>query len=172
MTPTATKVLSSFFGVYEENGKQVYREGHEQIPANWYRIALDYGFVDYSLDLVPFAVQHPILLSFGGNLGEVDSFAGVNLEDITGGVLNLSNLLEDNNLLCFALNVVKTFTPNSLSSALKLLQVPLQLINDALLDPLLDLSCPAWKDLTMGGTDFLTGLRNTYPGARDGGVGF
>jgi hypothetical protein len=33
--------------------------------------------------------------SIGGNLGEVDSFAGVDLGDLTGGVLNLAGMLKD-----------------------------------------------------------------------------
>ncbi|KAH9904751.1 oxidase [Xylariomycetidae sp. FL2044] len=164
----STDVFKSFFGVTEEDGQLVYKEGHEQIPANWYRIAVDYGLVDLNLDMVSWMLQHPKLASVGGNLGEVNSFAGVDLEDVTGGVLNAASLLEGNNLLCFALEVVKTFAPNSLSTLFKVLETPLQLVNDALLDPLLDLSCPAFGDLTTGGTDLVSGLKDRFPGASSG----
>ncbi|THY25762.1 Cloroperoxidase [Aureobasidium pullulans] len=165
-------VFSSFYAVYEENGKLVYRKGHEQIPANWYRISMDYGLVQLNLDLVEWFMKYPILASIGGNLGKVDNFAGLDLEDITGGVLNATSLLEGNNLVCFVLEIVKTFTPNSLSSLFKTLEAPLKLVNDAILDPLLDLSCPAFEDMALDGTDLLTGLLNRYPGANKSGFAF
>ncbi|KAI8628118.1 Chloroperoxidase [Xylariaceae sp. FL1651] len=164
------EVFSTFFGVYESNGKQVYKEGHEQIPANWYRIAVDYGFVDYNLDLVDWVLQHPILLSIGGNQGKVNTFAGVDIADLTGGVLNSALLLEGNNLVCFALTVLKTFAPNSLSTIFKTLEAPLALVNNALLDPLLDLSCPAFDDLSLGGEDLWSALLDRYPGAKRTGI--
>ncbi|KAK7923484.1 Cloroperoxidase [Apiospora marii] len=165
-------VMRSFYGVHEENGELVYKKGWEQIPENWYRIAVDYGLVQTNLDLVDWILQHPVLASVGGNLGRVNSFAGVNVEDITGGVLNATSLLEGNNLVCFVLQVVKTFAPNSLSSLFKTLELPLKLVNDAVLNPLLDLSCPEFKDLTMDGKDFLTGLTDKYPGAAKSGFAF
>jgi hypothetical protein len=165
-------VFASFFGVYEENGTLVYRRGHEQIPANWYRLGVDYGLVDLNLDLVQWFLKYPVLASIGGNQGTVDSFAGLDLEDITGGVLNAASLLEGNNLVCFVLEIVKTFAPNSLSTLFKTLQAPLELITKAVADPLLDLSCPAFKDMQMDGTDLLSGLLAKYPGAGKSGVAF
>ncbi|KAI4717666.1 Cloroperoxidase [Aureobasidium sp. EXF-10727] len=165
-------VFASFYAVYEENGKLVYRKGHEQIPANWYRRPIDYGLVELNLDLVAWFLKYPVLASIGGNLGTIDSFAGVDLEDITGGVLNAVSLLEDNNLVCFVLEIVKTFSPNSLSSLFKTLAAPLKLVNDAILDPLLSLNCPAFKDMAMDGTDLLSGLLGKYPGASKSGVAF
>ncbi|KAG9966458.1 Cloroperoxidase, partial [Aureobasidium melanogenum] len=165
-------VFASFYAVYEENGRLVYRKGHEQIPANWYRRPIDYGLIELNLDLVAWFLKYPILASIGGNLGTVDSFAGLDLEDITGGVLNATSLLEENNLVCFVLEIVKTFSPNSLSSLFKTLEVPLKLVTDAVLDPLLSLNCPAFKDMTMDGTDLLSGLLGKYPGASKSGVAF
>ncbi|KAI0148661.1 Chloroperoxidase [Xylariaceae sp. FL1272] len=160
------EVFASFYAVYEEDGELVYKEGWEQIPANWYRLQADYGLVDVNLDIVNWALKYPQLLSVGGNMGEVNSFAGVDLGNVTGGLLGATSLLEGNNLICFTLQIVKTFAPDSLSGLFKVLEVPLQLLDDALLDPLLDLSCPVWHDLTVNGTDLHTHLRQTYPGAR------
>ncbi|KAI0533778.1 Chloroperoxidase [Xylaria digitata] len=166
------EVVSTFLGVSIKNGKQVYREGHERIPENWYRLPVDYSLIDYNLDLVAWAVKHPILLSIGGNQGEVNTFAGVNIADLTGGVLNVTTLLEGNNLICFALNVLKTLTPTGLSSVVKVITLPLKLIDDALLHPLLDLSCPAFADLTLGGEDLWSALLDRYPGAQRSGMAF
>ncbi len=149
----------------------MYREGHERIPANWYRLAVDYSLVDYNLDLVAWAIKHPVLLSIGGNLGKVNTFAGVDIANLTGGVLNAAALLQGNNLVCFALNVVKTLVPSSVTSSLLATLAPvLQLVDDVLLHPLLDLSCPAFADLTLGGEDLFSALLDRYPGAQQSGM--
>lgn len=156
-------VFKSFFGVYEESegGELVYREGHEQIPEKWFRTGVDYGLVGLNADLVGWVTAHPRLGSIGGNMGAVDTFAGVQLEDVTGGVLNATSLLEGNNLMCFALEAVKTFAPNGLATVFKTLEAPLALLDDALVDPLLDLGCPAFGDLTAGGFAVFPGANLT-----------
>ncbi|KAI0202921.1 Chloroperoxidase [Astrocystis sublimbata] len=164
------EVLSSFYGVYEENGKRVYKEGHERIPENWYRRSTDYSLNDYNIDLTNWVKKHPILLSIGGNLGEVNTFVGVNFADVTGGLLNSEALLEGNNLVCLSLTVLKTFAPNSLSTIFKVIQAPLKLVNKVVKSPLLDLSCPAYKDLTLGGKDLWSALLDRYPGAKRNGI--
>ena len=102
----------------------------------------------------------------------MNSFAGVNVGDVTGGVLNSASLLQGNNLMCLALEAVKTFAPNSLSSLFKVLEVPLGLVTNAVVGPLLSLNCPEFRDLSMNGTDFLSALLKTYPGAARSGVAF
>lgn len=169
--PAAKDVFKSFFGVVEENGALVYKQGQERIPDNWYRIPVDYGLVGLNADLVAWVLQHPVLGSIGGNMGEVNTFAGLNMADITGGVLNATSLLEGNNLFCFVMEIVKTFAPNALAGLFKTLETPLELLNDAILDPLLDLSCPAFEDMTAGGTDLFSYLTATYPGANRTGLG-
>jgi hypothetical protein len=96
----------------------------------------------------------------------VNSFTGLNMEDITDGVLNASTLLENNNLLCFVLQLVKTFSPNSLSPLLATIDVPLKLVMDIISAPILSLSCPAWKDLTEGGEPLWDAIQRKYSGAR------
>jgi hypothetical protein len=128
--------------------------------------------VELNMDLVTWMLKHPELANIGGNLGEVNSFAGVDLKNITGGVLNAVSLLEGNNLICFTLDIVKAFVPNSLSSIFKTLEKPLRLVNDALLDPLLDLDCPAFDELTEGGEDLLESLIDQFPGAARSGAAF
>ncbi|KAF4120602.1 LOW QUALITY PROTEIN: Peroxidase, family 2 [Geosmithia morbida] len=163
-------VFRSFWGVVTNSqGELEYKRGWERIPENWYRINIDYSLVELNVDLVIWTLKHPELASIGGNLGKVNTFAGVDIANITSGVLNAASLLEGNNLVCFTLNIVKTFVPNSLSGLFETLEKPLQLINDAVLDPLLDLDCPAFKDLEAGGTDIISGLLEKYPGASKSG---
>lgn len=164
------EVFRSFFGVYEgEDGDWEYREGHEQFPDNWYRKPVDYGLLNLNLDTIAWVLKHPELGSVGGNTGTVNSFTGLELDNITDGVLNAATLLEGNNLLCFVLEVVKTFAPNSLSPLLKTLEAPLQLISKAITGPLTSLACPAWKDLTEGGQPLWDGIQSKFPGAAQAG---
>lgn len=88
---------------------------------------------------------------------------------MTGGVLNSISLLEDNNLLCFVFEVLKTFLPNSLSGLLATLEVPINLVTDVLATPITSLACPAWKDLTEGGEPLWDVIQQTFPGASKAG---
>lgn len=158
--------MQSFFGVYNTtDGGLEYKPGHEQIPANWYHTPVDYGLVQLNLDTVAMIAQYPELGSIGGNVGTVNSFAGVNLDDILGGVLNASQLLESNNLICFVLELVKMASPSYLSNIYKTLDKPLNLVTKILSSPLLSLDCPAWDDLTMDGKPLWEALGERFPGA-------
>lgn len=103
--------------------------------------------------------------SIGGNTGKVNSFTGVDLGNMTGGVYNAGTLLQGNNLLCFVFEAMKFMAPDSLSPLFSSLGLPMQLVNDALAAPLLSLACPALKDLTVGGKPLWDGLQELYPGA-------
>ncbi|KAM3088548.1 hypothetical protein ACMFMG_000184 [Clarireedia jacksonii] len=166
-------VLRSMFGVYEENGSFVYKKGWEQIPSNWYRTPVDYGLVSLNVDLLAWMAEYPTLASIGGNTGTVNSFTGLDISNITGGVLNAESLLEGNNLMCFSLEVVKTFAPNSLSPLFATIAVPLKLLLDVINTSILDIAgCPQFSDLSMDGKSLFKGLEDTYPGAAKSGVSF
>lgn len=142
-----------------------YIYGHESIPANWYRKPVDYSLVDLVADVISFGTQYPELLSVGGNTGSVNSFTGIDISNLTGGVFNAETLLEDNNLLCFVFEVVKWVTPSMLSGLFATVAGPLSMITDALSVPLLNLSCPALEDVEMGGANWLEGIEALFPGA-------
>jgi hypothetical protein len=103
--------------------------------------------------------------SIGGNTGTVNTFTGVDLGDMTGGVLNAASLLDGNNLLCLIFEVVKTLAPDSLSTIFSIIDIPLQLITNTLDAALLNFTCPALTDLTVGGQSLGAGLQSLYPGA-------
>lgn len=99
-------VLKSFFSVTGDDTNWVHTPGMERIPENWYRRPGgkdQYNVADVFIDLIAGAVQYPQTVHFGGNTGTTDSFTGVNLGDLTGGVFNGATLLQGNNLACFAL---------------------------------------------------------------------
>lgn len=166
-TSTAHEVLRSFYGVHlSDDGSLEYRQGHEQIPENWYHAPVDYGLVQLNLDTLSMIAQHPELGSIGGNVGTVNSFTGVDLDDIAGGVLNAGKLLESNNLVCFALQVVRMASPSYLNNLYATLDKPLKLITKIVSAPLLSLDCPVWDDLTMEGKPLWTVLEEKFPGAK------
>lgn len=160
--------FKSFWAVYDEGNDLVWKRGWERIPENWFRIPLDYGLISLNVDLLYLFAQHPELMSIGGNTGEVNTFTGVDFADLLGGVANVPRLLEGNNLICFLLEIVKTIAPNMLSSLFKTLEGPLDFLTSILAAPLLDLACPAYAELTEGGTDVLATLAEKLPGARNG----
>lgn len=163
-------VLRSFYGVTEDaaDGSLSYNPGHERIPENWFPRQTPYTIPDFNAAEAALLLKKPELLSVGGNTGTVNSFAGIDMDDLTGGVFNAANLLEGNNLVCFALEVVKFAGPNALSSALKTLSEPIELLGK-IVAPLVDLSCPVFEDLTVGGTDFWDYAMESYPGANKSG---
>jgi hypothetical protein len=99
-------------------------------------------------------------------MGSVNSFAGVDLGDLTGGILTATNLLEGNNLLCFVFQIIKTAAPNSLSTLFSILDVPLRLLTETLSASLLNINCPAFDDLTIGGKGFSQAMYDRFPGAK------
>lgn len=163
-------VLRKFFAVYQNaDGSLEYREGHETIPENWYRAPIEYGLAQLNIDIVSWVMKHPRLGSIGGNTGTVNSFTGLDMGNVSGGVLNTATLLEKNNLLCFTFELMKTFMPNSLSPLLSAIGKPLQLVADTLSAPLLSLACPAWQDMTENGDLLWTEIQNKFPGASKAG---
>ncbi|KAH7329914.1 Chloroperoxidase [Rhexocercosporidium sp. MPI-PUGE-AT-0058] len=138
------EVLKSFFSITGESGNFKWTEGYERIPENWYKRAIgdEYTVPFFLADLLAAALEYPQFLNIGGNTGKVNTFTGVNFEDLTGGVFNLATLLEGNNLACFALQGVVQFLPDSLLGAVGTVGGLLDQLNGivgGVLDPL---ACP------------------------------
>lgn len=162
--------MQSFWGVVEaDDGSLQYKRGWERIPENWYRIPVDYGLVNLNLDLVDWIIRYPKLASIGGNTGRVNSFTPLDISNITSGLLDTGTLLEGNNLICFVLQIVKAFSPDSLSSLYATLGVVLDLLTDTLGTTLTDLSCAPFEDLKYGGQPLWEGLLDAYAGAAKAG---
>ncbi|KAJ5623076.1 hypothetical protein N7490_011681 [Penicillium lividum] len=164
--------IRNFYGIYGEEGNLTYREGWEKIPENWYKTPIDYGLIQLNLDTIDWIMKYPELGSIGGNTGTVNSFAGVDPADLTGGILNLTSLLEGNNLLCLVSEVLKFGSPNALDGLYKNIAGPLDWVTNLLAVPLLNLTCPAFKELQIGGTPFWEALQKDFPGALKSGSSF
>ncbi|KAF2501596.1 hypothetical protein BU16DRAFT_569583 [Lophium mytilinum] len=111
------ETLKAFYSVTGDYPNFKYTPGHETFPDNWYkRNAVDYYSIPYlAEDALAMALEHPEFLSVGGNTGTTNSFTGVDLEMLTGGVFNAKNLLEVNNLICFGLEASLQEAPDILS---------------------------------------------------------
>ncbi|ETN38619.1 uncharacterized protein HMPREF1541_06656 [Cyphellophora europaea CBS 101466] len=138
------EVLKSFFSITGDEGDFTYTPGHERIPENWYKRALgdEYTIPFFALDLNTIALAHPQFLDIGGNTGTPNSFTGVNLQDLTGGVYNAKNLLEGNNLACFAYQAAILNAPDLLKGLLSDVTGAVNKITDSLGDTLVQLGCP------------------------------
>lgn len=70
-----------------------------------------------------------------------------------------ANLLESNNLICFALQTVKMVAPSFTNNLFTTLAKPLNLILDTLSVPLLSLDCPSMDAIEGGGKDIVQELK-------------
>jgi hypothetical protein len=55
-------------------------------------------------------------LNIGGNTGKVNSFSGVDMGDLTGGVFNTAMLLKGDNLESFVMQIIIAAAPDVLGS--------------------------------------------------------
>ncbi|KAK6838809.1 hypothetical protein RU639_000907 [Aspergillus parasiticus] len=133
---------------------------------------VDYDLVKFNLDTLDWLLKYPELGSIGGNTRTINSFTGINFSDATGGVFNLTTLLKENNLLCFAFEVLKFLSPNALAGLYKTLSIPLGMISDTISTSLLNFPCPAFKDMQIGGKPSWEAIQNDFPGAAKSGGAF
>lgn len=97
--------LLAFYGVERnQHGALEYRAGHERLLPTWKRRPLGstFGIDDIIVTVYEAALRNPHLLSAGGNTGTVNSYAGLDAGDLTGGVYREVDLLKDPaNLACY-----------------------------------------------------------------------
>ncbi|PPJ50228.1 hypothetical protein CBER1_07209 [Cercospora berteroae] len=138
------EVLQSWFGIEGESGSYSVNPGAERIPDNWYRRSLTTPYEStYFLGDAANAIRlHPKFANVGGNTNGTNTFTGVDITDLSGGVMNGDNLLEGNNFACLAYQFAAQAKPDLLG-ALGGLTSPLQNV----LGPL---SCPQLRALDEG----------------------
>ncbi|KAM3071057.1 hypothetical protein ACMFMG_009964 [Clarireedia jacksonii] len=154
------EVLKSFFSITGTPGNFTWTEGHEKIPDNWYKRAIgdEYSIPYLTKDFLAAALQYPEFVSIGGNTGKVDTFTGVDVEDLTGGVYNAQTLLQGNNAICFAYQFAQQAAPDLLKGLFSNITQPLAQLNDALGKVFSTLSCPQLEKID-------TSQFASYPGS-------
>lgn len=138
-------VLKCFFSITGDSALEfVYTAGYERIPDNWYRRAIgdEYTIVYYNLDLNLAALANPQFLSIGGNLGKKNSFTGVDITNLTGGVYNLDTLTQGNNLICLAFEVAVQQSPDILENIFTEPSAAQALLDSAFGNATSGLGCP------------------------------
>ncbi|KAL8283769.1 hypothetical protein RQP46_005201 [Phenoliferia psychrophenolica] len=135
--------LKSFFGYTGDSVETLkYNFGTEQIPANWYHAPNPYSLVDVVAGVLKVIEAIPAAGKIGGNTGTVNSFVGVDVADVTGGVLNAQSLLQGNNLICFAFGAARAGLPSVLGGLTSILGTSLNLLDSKLGGILPGLACP------------------------------
>lgn len=152
--------LKSFFGVTGEPGSFEAKPGQERIPENWYRrpSANQYSLTAALADVVAGYTKDPSTVKFGGNTGKTNSFVGIDVGDLTGGLFNSQNLLEGNNLGCFILLTQQQDFPDALKGLEGSLVSPITNLIGQFITPVMDkLRCPKLETYNQG-------LFNQFPG--------
>ncbi|EUC28077.1 hypothetical protein COCCADRAFT_9483 [Bipolaris zeicola 26-R-13] len=155
------ETLKAFEGVTGEKGSFKWASGRERIPDNYYRRAIgdEYGIASFALDAVRALQALPYMAVIGGNTGKPNTFTGVNIADLTGGVFNAETLLQGNNAMCFAFQFVQFASPDILDGLLGNVVLALRKLT-GVLDPILaTLGCPQAAKFDMG-------LLSSFPGGK------
>jgi hypothetical protein len=76
-----------------------------------------YAIPYFNLDLTAAALEHHEFLDVGGNTGTINSFASVDIQDLSRGVYHTGDLLRSNNAACFGFQLAQQDAPD-LSRAL------------------------------------------------------
>lgn len=66
------------------------------------------------VDLTNAAAAYPQFLDIGGNTGKVNTFTGVSITNLTGGVYNAQTLAQGNNAACFVTQFLQQAAPDVL----------------------------------------------------------
>ncbi|CAF9924653.1 hypothetical protein IMSHALPRED_006247 [Imshaugia aleurites] len=136
--------LMSFFAVTGESGAFNYTPGWERIPDNFYRRPLSdpYTIPAFILDVLAFGILDPRLLSIGGNTGTTDSFTGLDVSDLTGGVFDGATLAQGNNLECFIFQLVQAESPTMVAGLYGNVTAAMQPLAESISSNLAGLGCP------------------------------
>lgn len=100
-----------------------------------------------------------LMLSFftGGNIGTVNSFTGVDIQDLTGGILDGASLFKGNNLACFAFQFVQGLQLDIVTQLLS----PVTSLLSTLDSSLSSLNCPQLTKLSAKNLEKFPGYKKS-----------
>jgi hypothetical protein len=153
-------VLKSFYSINGESGSFVWTEGYEKFPENWYKRAIgdEYTVPFFFSDLLAAAEKYPQFLDIGGNTGKTDTFTGVDIQDLTGGVFNAATLLQGDNAICFAFQALQQAAPDLLKGLVTNVAGTMNQLDGVITNLLSELVCPELNSYDVSQFD-------KYPGA-------
>ena len=144
------EMFKTFFAVEGEYPNFKWLPGQERIPENWYRRPSTqmYDAANVNSDVAVQYGAYPDSFRLGGNMNGVNSYAGVDLSDLTGGVFNMEGLFDVNNPMagCFMAQFVQALIPDAAGGLLGALspvtKAVRSLISTNILPFAADLNCP------------------------------
>ncbi|CAK1367452.1 unnamed protein product [Cercospora beticola] len=138
--------FASFFGVDTSGGAGNFKwlPGQERVPEDWYRRPsyAPYEAQDVVGDVAIGYLAYPRTLKFGGNTGRVNTFTGVNVANLTGGVYSARTLFTGNNFACFSFQLLQQGIPDALNNVIGNLSPITALLNKYVGPIVGGLSCP------------------------------
>ncbi|KAF2725839.1 Cloroperoxidase [Polychaeton citri CBS 116435] len=153
--------FKTFFGVSGNPGSFKWQRGQERVPENWYRrpSTTPYSAADVFLDVGIGYAAYPKTLKFGGNTGKPNTFVGLDVADITGGVFNALTLTQGNNLACFSFSLLEQAIPDFLNDVINDLTPVTNLLNKYIGPIVGGLSCPQQGKYDVGLFDQFPGYK-------------
>ncbi|KAL8280569.1 hypothetical protein RQP46_006892 [Phenoliferia psychrophenolica] len=134
------ETLMSFFSYTGQSGALKYTYGHERIPSNWYKRALTnpWTMPDIVVGVGQQCLAYPATCGVGGNTGTVNSFAGINVGDVSGGAFNSAVYTDPAKLGCFISQNIQAEAPSFLSNVFQgeVLQTVVDLVSTMLVPTL------------------------------------
>jgi hypothetical protein len=158
------EVLKSFFSITGNRDNFVWTEGYEKIPDNWYKRAIgdEYTLPFFLTDLLAAAAQYPKFLSVGGNTGKVNTFTGVNVQNLTKGVYNAQTLAQGNNAVCFAFQLLEQQAPDFLRGLFTDVTQPMARLTQGITKILTPLNCPQLVEIDKSQFQQFPGAKGAY----------
>lgn len=149
----------TFFAITGDYPNFTWKKGQEQIPKDFYRRTGTHPYTAQAVieDVLLGYAAYPETLKIGGNTGKVNSFAGLDISDLTGGAYNLDQMLKDpSTFMCFLDVFNLQFIPYFLKPEVSALNAATALLNKSGKWSTRS-DCPAVKTWNMA-------LWNKYPG--------
>ncbi|KDE06593.1 hypothetical protein MVLG_03089 [Microbotryum lychnidis-dioicae p1A1 Lamole] len=138
LTPEA--LMQWFSYSRDGSGKLVYKYGNERIPDNFYKRGLQdpWTLPDILTGVVQQCLAYPTTCAIGGNTGKVNSFAGVEVGDLSHGLYDSSAFTDPAKLGCFLSMNIQAEAPSFLSNVLQgpVVQTVLSLLTSTLIPTL------------------------------------
>jgi hypothetical protein len=119
---TPENLMSWFSYSGDPQGALTYKYGYERIPAPFYKRhpTQQWTLADILAAVAQQVVAYPDTSAVGGNTGTVNSFAGINVGDLTGGAYNaITELSDPAKLGCFISQNIQAEAPSFASNILQ-----------------------------------------------------
>lgn len=157
----------SLFRTHQRFHVLTFDASYEKIPDNWYKRAIgdEYTIPFFQVDLTAAALQYPQFLDIGGNTGTTNSFTGVDVMNLTGGVYNAQTLAQGNNLFCFGTQFLQQAVPDVLKG------VAIDTLTQALANTSSALACPQITKIDASNLNQFPGYAKSYNGYTPAGDG-